>query len=92
MAGYCTSTPKRFWAAKSTPSTGPTWTWIPRGSAFVRTTAIVCGWQSSATKKPSLPGFATARHSVIASPAAVASSRSDALARGRPVRSATIVW
>jgi hypothetical protein len=28
----------------------------------------------------------------IASAAAVASSRSDALASGRPVRSATIVW
>ena len=33
-----------------------------------------------------------ARHSVIASAAAVASSSSDAFAIGRPVRSATIVW
>ena len=30
---------------------------MPSGSAFVRTTAIVCGWQSSATKKPSLAGL-----------------------------------
>jgi hypothetical protein len=92
VAGYCTRTPKSLWPAKSTDSTGPTWTWIPRAADFVRTSAIVCGWQSSATKKPSRPGFATARHRVIASPAAVASSRRDALARGRPVRSATIVW
>ena len=32
------------------------------------------------------------RHIIIASAAAVASSSSDALVSGRPVRSATIVW
>ena len=66
---------------------------MPSGAAFVRTTAIVCGWQSSATKNAVRdPASPLARHSVIASPAAVASSRSDAFASGRPVRSATIVW
>ena len=34
----------------------------------------------------------TARHIAIASAAAVASSSSEALASGRPVRSATMVW
>ena len=92
MAGYCTSTPNSFCAAKSIDSSGPTCTAMPSGAAFVFTSAIVCGWQSAATKKPSWPGFASARHSVIASPAAVASSSSEALASGSPVRSATIVW
>ena len=35
---------------------------------------------------------ATAEHSVIASAAAVASSRSEELASSQPVRSVTIVW
>ena len=34
----------------------PTTTFTPRASARVRTTAIVCGWQSAATKNVSLPG------------------------------------
>ena len=38
------------------------------------------------------PASPTARHSVIASAAAVASSSSDAFASGSAVRSATIVW
>ncbi len=61
--------------------------------ARVCTTAMVCGWQSSATKnaRRGLPS-AMCRHIVIASAAAVASSSSDALASGRPVRSLTIVW
>jgi hypothetical protein len=65
---------------------------MPSGSARVRTTAIVCGWQLSATKNVRRSPSASASHMCIASAAAVASSRSDALASGSPVRSATMVW
>ena len=92
LAGYCSRTPNSRSAAKSIAPGGPTWTRIPSGSARAWTTAIVCGWQSSATKNPSRPGLASARHSVMASAAAVASSSSEALASGSPVRSATMVW
>ena len=56
--------------------------------------AIVCGWQRSDTKKhlPSAPLSRTRAHSVIASAAAVASSRSDAFATSSPVNEITIVW
>ena len=65
----------------------------PIDRARVCTTAIVCGWQSSATKKTFFAGSATtARHIAIASAAAVASSSSDEFASGSAVRSATIVW
>ena len=50
-------------------------------------TAIVCGWHLSEIRNLGfLPRF-IALHIVIASAAAVPSSRSDALAMGRPVRS-----
>src|SRR5438309_4482710 len=61
----------------------------------VRTTAIVCGWHPSAIMNIGVvPGgtFATASVRFIASAAAVASSSREALAIGRAVRSATIVW
>ncbi len=64
----------------------------PSGSARVFTTAIVCGWQSPATRKTLLRLFALRLASVIASAAAVASSSSDAFAISMPVRSAIIVW
>src|SRR5438067_1312810 len=67
----------------------------PRASARVRTTAIVCGWHPSAIMNIGVvPGgtFATASVRFIASAAAVASSSREALAIGRAVRSATIVW
>ncbi len=62
----------------------------------MRTTAIVCGWQSWATKKTgrsidSSLGW-TAAAMCIASAAAVASSSREALAIGSPVSSETIVW
>src|SRR5436189_437653 len=58
-------------------------------------TAIVCGWHPSAIMNIGVvPGgtFATASVRFIASAAAVASSSREALAIGRAVRSATIVW
>jgi hypothetical protein len=54
---------------------------------------MVCGWQSEDTKnalRASLPLMAW--NIAIASAAAVASSRSDALAMGRLVRSMIAVW
>ena len=63
------------------------------GSARVLTTAIVCGWQPSATKK--VRAFVLRRdrrQRVIASAAAVASSSSEALAHSSPVRSRIRVW
>ena len=65
---------------------------MPSGSARVCITAIFCGWQASSTKNPRALDFATRSAITIASAQAVASSRSEALATGSPVRSATIVW
>ena len=65
---------------------------MPSGSARVRTTSIVCGSTSSATKKRVLVDLPMRWQSVIASAAAVASSSIDALAIAMPVRSHTIVW
>jgi hypothetical protein len=65
---------------------------MPSGSARVRITAMFCGWQFSSTKKAVAFDFATRCAMVMASAAAVASSRSEALATGSPVRSDTIVW
>ncbi len=65
---------------------------MPRGSAWVCITAMFCGWQFSSTKKALAFDFETRRAMVMASAAALASSRSEALAISRPVRSATIVW
>src|SRR5438309_640470 len=62
----------------------------PLGIARVRTTSMVCGWQLSATKKV-FRAVATAWQSAIASAAAVASSRSDALAISSLVKSTIIV-
>ncbi len=61
-------------------------------AARVRTTSIVCGRTSSATKKRALVDLPMRRHSAIASAAAVASSSIDAFAIAMPVRSQTIVW
>ena len=65
---------------------------MPSGSARVRTTSIVCGWQSPATTKVVALLLTLRRASVIASAAAVASSSIEALAIGMPVRSHTMVW
>ena len=66
---------------------------MPSASARVSTTARVCGSRPASTTigRSSLPRVAR-RISVRASPAAVPSSSSDALAVVSPVRSATIVW
>ena len=91
VPGYCSNTP-------NTPSVdmfgsgGPTTTSIPSGSARVRTTSMVCGWQPASTKNVSPPLAFTRRSMVIASAAAVASSSSDTLARSMAVRSLTMVW
>ena len=69
----------------------PVMTCIPNPSARVFTTAIVCGWQSSATKNLAFFCRATLKHIAIASAAAVASSSSDAPANGKPTKSLTIV-
>ena len=50
VAGYCSSRPKAFSAAKSNPAGSPTFTSMPSGRARVRTTSIVWGWQPSAMR------------------------------------------
>ncbi len=74
------------------PARSATSTVIPTGSARCRTTAMVWGWhRASTTNVERLPRWAPANID-MASAAAVPSSRSDALATGRPVRSLTTVW
>jgi len=53
---------------------------------------MVWGWHWASTKNVMFLFFPTRFISVIASAAAVASSRSDAFAISRPVRSVTTVW
>jgi hypothetical protein len=65
---------------------------MPSGCARVPITARVCGSVSASTTYTPLAALDERRASVIASAAAVASSSIDALAVGRPVRSATTVW
>ena len=65
---------------------------MPMAAARVRTTSIVCGSASASTTNGPERLRCARRTSVIASAAAVASSRSEALAVGSPVRSPTIVW
>ena len=93
--GYWTSTPNTSspGASRANASYGsPTVTSIPSGAARVRTTAIVCGWQSASTKNLADFDFDTRRAIAIASAVAVASSSSEALASSMPVRSMTICW
>ena len=74
-------------------SGSPTTIRMPRASARVCTTEMVCGWQYSSTRNTgSRLTLLTASVSAIASAAAVASSSSDAFAISSPVRSDTMVW
>mmetsp|Transcript_6015 Transcript_6015/g.23367 ORF Transcript_6015/g.23367 Transcript_6015/m.23367 type:complete len:235 (+) Transcript_6015:2201-2905(+) len=91
VLGYCTSTPAYVSSARSAFATSPTTTSTPLALPRVWMRAMVCGWQSSATKNL-LRFLEIAMHMFMASAAAVASSRSEALAISMPVRSATIVW
>jgi hypothetical protein len=70
----------------------PTRSSMPTACARVSSTAIVCGWQLIDTKNEDDGLPLLRRHISIASAAAVASSSSEALATGSPVRSHTIVW
>ncbi len=92
VAGYCTSAPITP-GSKLNVSGSATTTRMPRASARVCTTAIVCGWQYSSTRYTgSRVTLLTASVRLIASAAAVASSSSEALATSSPVRSDTTVW
>ena len=91
VPGYWTSAAKCSRSCTSV-SSSPTTTSRPSGSARVRSTSIVCGWQSAATSSVSLFDFTLRLASVIASAAAVASSSIEALAIARPVSSQTMVW
>src|SRR5699024_3904853 len=59
--------------------------------ARARTTEMVCGW-SSESRTTVVPFFTARRMSRTASATAVASSRREALAMSRPVRSWTTCW
>ena len=58
--GYCSSTPKQPRRAGRRSGRRPT-TSMPSGSARVRTTSMVWGWQSASTKNASRPALATSR-------------------------------
>ena len=89
--GTETRTPKQP-SAGSPAVTSRTSRTIPSGVARVSRTASVCGCVSASTTKVIAPVRSTRCSRAIASAAAVGSSSMEALARGRPVRSATIVW
>ena len=94
-SGYCRNAPNTSGASSAQVSGGPTCSVIPSGSARLCSTASVCGKTRSDTRNTPPPaGFfgETRCSSVIASPAAVASSSSEAPATGSPVRSVTMVW
>jgi hypothetical protein len=65
---------------------------MPSQRARVRMTAITCGWHAASTKNAFCAVFVARCISPIASPAAVASSSSEAFATGSPVRSISICW
>ena len=88
--GRLSSRPKQ--PSAMVPRSSTTSTSRPTASARVRSTLIVCGCVSAWTTNRLLADFEVRRAIAIASAAAVASSSSDALARGRPVSSSTIVW
>ena len=91
VAGYCSSAPATD-SVNRKESGSPTLTSMPRASARVLTTAIVCGWQRWSTRYTGSPlAFEIPQLIPIASAAAVASSRRDALAISKPVRSLTTV-
>ena len=65
---------------------------MPSGSARHARTSIVWGKHPDDTANTDRDPPCTRRSIVMASAAAVGSSRSDAFATGMPVRSATSVW
>ena len=91
VVGYWTSAPQNSSVASNFAGF-PITIWMPSHLARISTTAIVCGWQSSATKNFWRFSPVIEWHMFIASAAAVPSSRSDAPASGRPVSSEIIVW
>ena len=64
---------------------------MPSGSARHARTSSVCGKHPDDTTNTDFDPLCTRRSIVMASAAAVGSSRSDALATGMPVRSSTSV-
>ena len=90
MPGYWNTAAKTVLASMS--SGAPRTTSIPSGAVRVRITAMFCGWQFSSTNTALAFDLAPRCAMVTASAAAVASSRSDALATSSPVRSTIIVW
>ncbi len=87
LVGYCNNIAK----VSSSIDVMPFTTFSPKGSALVLMTLSVCGLISSDKAKVERRPRNTLQAILIASAAAVASSRSDALAISIPVRSQTIV-
>ncbi len=87
--------PKKDSCSRFTCRWSPTTTSMPTGTARVRSTSMVWGRHSSDTKKRldslALP-LRELKNMVMASAAAVLSSRREALAISMPVRSITMVW
>ncbi len=92
-SGVCTRMPKTS-SDHAIASSDTVFTAIPSGSARPSTTTRVCGKQVSATRNTLAAAgfFETRRSSVMASPAAVPSSSSEAFATSMAVRSRTTVW
>jgi hypothetical protein len=90
VSGHCTCAPNTVDASNAAASA--TTTSMPIQVARVRMTAMTCGWTEASTRKRFEAWRDARRSTPSASAAAVASSSSDALAIGRPVRSTTICW
>ena len=94
--GYCTKAPKKS-SEKLKSDSSPITSSIPIGLALVYSSEMVCGKTKLETKNLLIPAFfcalsLTAKSRLIASAAAVLSSKSDALAISIPVKSIAMVW
>ncbi len=92
VSGYWTMTPETSFEICTCGSPrSRTSRRMPAARARVSITASVCGWSQRSARKVVRP-LPERWHIAIASAAAVASSRSEAPATGRPVMSPTMVW
>ena len=89
--GYAKTAPNTAVGSRSEAGS-PTTRSMPSGSALVRITWIVWGWQSASTKNAEADDLVDLRAIAMASAAAVPSSSIDAFAMSSPQRSATMVW
>ena len=91
VSGYCSNNPKTS-SFRELQSISATCILICSGLARVFKTSMVCGWQPFDTRNTSFDSsLVLLKNIAMASAADVASSSSEALEIGKPVKSATIV-